>query len=128
MIQIINQKKVDVVLGSRFLDIKSSGMPFRKKILLKTAVIFTRLTTGLEVTDTHNGLRVFTAKGASKIQIYQDGMAHASEILEQISDKGVAYTECAVKITYSDYSKAKGQKMTNAFKIVWDLFLGRLNK
>jgi hypothetical protein len=53
-------------------------------MLLRLAVLFIRLTTGLKVTDAHNGLRVFTRAAAGKIKITQNRMAHASELLDQI--------------------------------------------
>src|SRR5260370_42646844 len=42
----------EFVLGSRFLG-RSLNQPRSRRILLKLATLFTRLTTGLSVTDTH---------------------------------------------------------------------------
>jgi glycosyltransferase involved in cell wall biosynthesis len=42
----------DFALGSRFLG-ASVGIPSSRRMLLKAAVWFTRMTTGLKVTDTH---------------------------------------------------------------------------
>ncbi|MDP9198100.1 MAG: glycosyltransferase family 2 protein, partial [Pseudomonadota bacterium] len=93
---------------------------------LKAAVRFTNLTTGLRLTDAHNGLRVMTAAAARRLHIHQDGMAHASELIEQIGRLGLRYAEVPVTITYSDYSKAKGQRLSNSFLILRDLFAGWL--
>src|ERR1700742_3790547 len=41
----------------------SNTQPLRRRLLLKVATCFTRLTTGLSVTDTHNGLRAMTRLG-----------------------------------------------------------------
>ncbi|MFN2420593.1 MAG: glycosyltransferase family 2 protein [Gemmatimonadota bacterium] len=83
--------KYDVVFGSRFAaGGPSTGMPASRRHVLRLAVALTRLTTGLTVTDTHNGLRAFTAEAAGKIVIRQNGMAHASEILGQIASLGCA--------------------------------------
>ena len=119
---------IDVVLGSRFLTQKAIGISATKAIFLKAAAIFTRFTSGLKVTDAHNGLRCFSRMAASKIKIRQNRMAHASEISNQIADLKLRYTEFPVTITYTDYSRAKGQKMSGAFRILYDLAIGRLYK
>jgi len=119
--------QVDVVLGSRFLNEKNKT-PLGKKIILKLAVLVTRLYTGLKVTDTHNGFRAISSKAARLIQIKQDGMAHASEIIEQIKKHDLKFKEVPVTIEYSDYSLGKGQRLTNSFRIVWDLIMGRIAK
>lgn len=119
--------RVDVVLGSRFLN-KDNKIPVSRKRLLKAATLFTRLYTGLNVTDTHNGFRAFSKKAASKIKLKQDGMAHASEIIEQIKKHELKISEVGVTVNYTYYSLNKGQKLTNSFKIVWDLILGRITK
>ncbi|KKT16835.1 MAG: hypothetical protein UW00_C0021G0001, partial [Parcubacteria group bacterium GW2011_GWB1_43_66] len=46
-------------LGSRFLG-TAVNIPVLRKIILKLGIIFTWATTGLKLTDAHNGLRAFT--------------------------------------------------------------------
>ena len=118
-------KETDIVLGSRFLK-KENQVPFSRKLLLKTATFFTRLYTGLKVTDTHNGFRAFSRLAAEKIKIDQSGMAHASEIIEEIRRHQLRFQEVGVTIEYTYYSLNKGQKLSNSLKIVWDLVLSRL--
>jgi glycosyltransferase involved in cell wall biosynthesis len=115
----------DIVLGSRFLG-HAEGLPFVRRLVLKAAVLFTNLTTGLRLTDAHNGLRVMTARAARRLQIRQDGMAHASELIEQVGRLGLRYAEVPVTITYSEYSQAKGQRLSNSLLILRDLVAGWL--
>lgn len=122
-----SQPDVDIVIGSRFLG-ETRAMPRRRKLLLKAAVLFTRITTGLKVTDAHNGLRCFTLEAAKKIKITQNRMAHASEILEEIARHKLCVAEVPVTITYTEYSLAKGQRLSNSINILLELFLGRLHK
>jgi glycosyltransferase involved in cell wall biosynthesis len=116
-----------MVLGSRFLNRKNK-IPFGRKILLKFATFFTRLYTGLPVTDTHNGLRALSRQAAELIEIKQDGMAHASEIIEQIKRHQLRFTEVPVSVSYTDYSLAKGQRLSQSFKIFWDLIINKISK
>lgn len=118
---------VDVVLGSRFLK-KDNEVPASRTVLLKAATLFTKIYTGMSVTDAHNGFRAFSREAASKIKIRQDGMAHASEILEEIKRNDLSFQEVGVTVKYTFYSLNKGQKLTNSFKIVWDLLLARIVK
>lgn len=125
MFELIMRSGCDVVLGSRFIG-QSIDLPRSRRILLRVALLFTRTTTGLALTDTHNGLRVFTADAARAIVIRQNGMAHASEILSQIAALGLSYREAPCTIRYTDYSRAKGQRLSGALAILAALLAGRL--
>ena len=127
LIDALARQGADFALGSRFLG-ASHNQPLSRRMLLKAAISFTRLTTGLSVTDTHNGLRAMTRRGASSIKLHQNRMAHASEILHQIAASGLNYVEAPVRIEYSAYSLAKGQKLGDTLMIVLDLFARRLHR
>lgn len=116
---------VDVTLGSRFLG-KSINMPLLKRLLLRLAVWFSNITIGVRLTDTHNGFRALSASALQTIQIIQDRMAHGSEIVAEIEKHNLRYVELPVTVRYSEYSKAKGQKFLDYFKIIFDLFVRKL--
>jgi glycosyltransferase involved in cell wall biosynthesis len=118
---------VDYALGSRFLG-GAINLPPARRLLLKAATWFTRVTSGLSLTDTHNGLRAMTRRGASAIRLRHNRMAHASEILGQIAASGLKYVEVPVTIEYSAYSLAKGQKLGDALSILIDLSAGSLHR
>lgn len=117
-------KTLDVILGSRFLG-GAVGIRKSKQIILKLGVIFTNITTGLKLTDTHNGLRAFTRQSASKINITLPGMAHASEILSIINEENLTYKEMPVTIDYTEYSLSKGQSSINAINIISEILVRR---
>ena len=110
----------DVVLGSRTLG-NAVGILSTRRLLLKAALTFTWMHAKLRVTDTHNGLRLFTREAALKIRISQARMAHASEILSQIRQLGLRFAEAPVTVRYTEYSLAKGQKMQDAFRVLTDI-------
>jgi len=112
----------DVVLGSRNIG-RVIDMPLSTKIVKRLALIFTRLTSGLNLTDTHNGFQAWRISALSQIKLDQDRMAHASQILNEISRLKLKYCEVPVTIKYTDYSKSKGQKIWNSFNILWDLLI-----
>jgi len=116
---------IDVVLGSRFLRGRPESMPNIRFLVLKLAILFTRVTSRIKVTDTHNGLRVFTARAASRLNLQQNRMAHASEILSQIRKLGLSYVEYPTDIKYTSYSISKGQKSSNFISIIFELLIGK---
>ncbi len=97
-------------------------------MLLKAATWFTRVTTGLHVTDTHNGLRAMTRRGARHIALRQNRMAHASELLDQIARSGLRFVEVPVTIDYSRYSMQKGQRLADSLTILVDLSARKLQR
>jgi glycosyltransferase involved in cell wall biosynthesis len=127
LLKALADNDADFALGSRFLG-ASIDLPPSRRVLLKAATVFTRLTTGMRVTDTHNGLRAMTRLGASHISLRQNRMAHASELLEQIARSGLRYVEVPVTIEYSAYSLAKGQKLSDSLAILVDLSAQRLHR
>jgi len=127
LIESLRTQHVDYALGSRFLG-NAPAMPWARRLLLKAATSFTRRSTGLRLTDTHNGLRAMTRRGASRIALRQNRMAHASELLHQIAKSGLGYVEVPVTIEYSAYSLAKGQRLSDSLRILVDLSAQRLHR
>lgn len=128
MVRVIKKEKTDFVLGSRFLGKEALNMPKTKRLVLKMAIAFSNFTSGVKLTDTHNGLRIFNRNVADNIQITMPDMAHASEILEIIARNHYTYTEIPVVIEYSDYSRSKGQSIINAINIAFDTLLRKVSK
>lgn len=122
MLETAQAENYDVVLGSRFKG-NTIGMPTTRQLVLKMAVIFTILTTGLKLTDAHNGLRVLGRKALRSVRLKENRMAHASEILEKIAALKLSYIEVPITITYTEYSLGKGQKISNAVNILLDLLV-----
>jgi len=131
LVEPILKNKVDISLGSRFLDIdknKKSNVPLFRKVFLKGGAFLIFLMYGIRLTDSHNGLRAMTRKAAEKIEINSNRMEHASEILEQIKLKKLRYKEIPVKIEYTDYSKKHGQSTFNAFRIFVKMIFNKLTR
>lgn len=121
----IQAGECDVVLGSRFLG-RTEHIPPIRRLTLKAATLFTRLVSQVSVTDTHNGLRAFSRRAALQVQIKNDRMAHASELIDIIRALNLPYREVPVHIRYTEYSMSKGQSLRGAFRILFDYFVGRV--
>jgi polyprenyl-phospho-N-acetylgalactosaminyl synthase len=125
MIAALRREPVDIVLGSRFLG-HAAGMPWSRRLLLRAAVYLSTLTTGVRLTDAHNGMRVMTADAARRLRISQNRMAHASELVAQIGRLGLRVSEVPVTISYTRYSLQKGQRLSDSLRVLIDLFAGWL--
>lgn len=122
MVERIDSGEADVVLGSRFLDSRTKLAPM-KRLVLKTAALQSRMATGMNLTDAHNGLRAINRDVVSRLNLTQNRMAHASELVHQLAEMKPRWVEHPVEIIYTDYSKAKGQSLLNSVNILAELFL-----
>jgi polyprenyl-phospho-N-acetylgalactosaminyl synthase len=120
MVEKLHAEKLDVVIGSRFLDERTEMARLRRAVL-KTAAVYTRMTSGMALTDAHNGLRVLDRGLLERVRITQNRMAHASELVDEIGKAEVAWAEYPTHVIYSEYSKAKGQSLLNSVNILFEL-------
>lgn len=122
LVEPIKSGRVEVVLGSRFLN-RANHIPFSKKYLilpLARAVNF--LFTGLWLSDAHNGLRAMSRNAAKSIKIEQDRMAHNSEIIAQVKKNNLKFVEVPVTVKYHRY----GQGLGGGIKIIKDLVFQKI--
>ena len=124
MVERARREDLAFVLGSRFLSGSPSSAGRAKRAMLRLGAWVARLRTGLDLTDTHNGLRVIRADALAHVHLTHARMAHASQILSQLAACGLPGAEHPVTISYTDYSRAKGQPLLNSVNIVVDLALG----
>jgi glycosyltransferase involved in cell wall biosynthesis len=122
MVELLREGDVDIVFGSRFLDDRTE-LGFAKRLVLKTAATYTNAITKVHLTDAHNGLRGFTRAVAESLDLRQNRMAHASEIVAFAGSAKLRYTEIPVEIVYTDYSKRKGQSLLNSVNILTEMIL-----
>ena len=127
MLAVAREGEYDIVLGSRFLG-SAENISRVRSTVLKAAVVFSNLTTGVRLTDAHNGLRVFNRKFAERIEITMPGMAHATEFVHWITKCGFKYTEVPITVLYTQYSKAKSQSLFNSINIAFDLLMRKISK
>lgn len=116
------QDDLAIVFGSRFLD-QRTRPGLLKKAVLKTAVWITNQQTGMRLSDAHNGLRVIRRDAAHGLDLQQNRMAHATEIVLQLGRTKLPWAEHPVHVLYTDYSRAKGQSLINAVNILIDSIL-----
>jgi glycosyltransferase involved in cell wall biosynthesis len=118
----------DVALGDRFAG--HSEVPASRRLLLRLARLFERWTTGLVLSDAHNGLRAFGPRAILQMRLRQNRMAHATELTRRIAtaspERPLRLVEVPVSVRYTAATLAKGQTAGSAVAILVDLFQGFL--
>tara|TARA_Y100000389_G_scaffold189524_1_gene213374 strand:- start:1455 stop:2135 length:681 start_codon:yes stop_codon:yes gene_type:complete len=124
--EILSCKK-EVIFGSRFIKNKKN-IPLIKRFVLFVVVFFTNKLSNINLSDAHNGLKAIKITALKKINIDIDQYAYESQIIHQVSKKGITYKEMPTNTIYTTYSKNKGQKLINGLIILEDLFKSRNRK
>lgn len=127
LLSVLENENADIVFGSRFIE-TANEIPVGRKWLLRCARYVNWLFTGLLLTDAHNGFRVLNERALNKIELTENRMAHATEILQQTKHLGLKWLEAPVTVRYSDYSKHKGQGNWSAINIFFDLLVKKFQR
>ena len=118
--------KCDAVFGSRFLDKNlAKKIPLIRKIILKMANYFEKIFLGLNLTDSHNGLRVLNRNACKLLKTTKSAkMAHATEFANILKNNTIYLAEFPVKVYYSSKIK-KSQSPLSSLNIISDLMQGK---
>ena len=73
-------------------------------------------------------IKIINIKNNPNFELRHNGMSHASEVVDLVKGLNMKYREKACTIIYTDYSKAKGQSISNSINIVLEIFIQRLTK
>ena len=112
--------KEELILGSRFLG-NELNVPYLKRKVLNLATYFTNLFTGMELSDTHNGLKAIKKECLYKLDLDINGYAFETQLKSQISKYNITYKELPTNIIYTDYSLKKGQSLSNGLINIEDI-------
>lgn len=109
------KKEAELVIGSRFA--KNQKIPLDRLILNWFANFATFLLYGVSSTDSQSGLRAFSKRALNLIDFKADRMDFSSEILLEAKRNNLRIMEVPIRAIYTQYSRIKGQKNTNAFPV-----------
>jgi glycosyltransferase involved in cell wall biosynthesis len=121
----ILSEDADIVIGTRFKG--RNNVPFLPKLFNKIGNILTFMTTGKYVSDSQSGFKAFGPVSLYTIHLHMDGFEFCTEIVREIAQYGWKAKEVPVGVTYSEYTRAKGQSFSRgvitACKILLRFFL-----
>lgn len=115
VIKPIIKNKADLVIGTRFK--RKQHIPTDRFILNWFANLATLFLFGVFSTDSQSGFRAMSKKAMDLVDFKSDRMEFSSEILTEAKKNNLKVAEVPIRVRYTDYSRTKGQKNTNAFPI-----------
>ena len=123
MVAVLEKENADIVFGSRFLPGSKTNVSRSRSFALNLGRYINYFTSGIMLSDSFNGMRIFSKQTAEKIKLTENRMAHPVQLLMLIAAEKLKYVEYPVTIHYSDYSKNKGLKNKDGIKILVEILL-----
>lgn len=120
LIQCIEEKKMDLVIGSRFL--KKNGVPLTRMFFNFLGNIVNFFVTGLVISDSQSGMKVMSRRFAENLNITYNGFEFCIEIIKNAKINRSNVYEYPIDVMYSKETMEKGQNVFTGFGMVGKLF------
>lgn len=124
MIEPIQKKEADVVIGSRFVG-ETNDIPKSRIMMNKVGNLVTYIFFGAMSSDSQSGFRAYSNKAANSVYSYIDRYEFESEMLGHIKAAKLKIKEVPIKVIYTEHSlnKYKGdtvpaQNFSNGLKMI----------
>lgn len=96
--------EADVVVGSRFLEVKSD-IPAYRQVGQHGLTAMTNLASGVRVSDSQSGFRAFSAEALEHLSFSQGGFSIESEMQFQVREHKLRIVEAPIKVIYAEPAK-----------------------
>ena len=126
MVTLLEKEEADIVFGSRFLPGAKTNVSRSRSFALNLGRYINYFTSGILLSDSFNGMRIFSKPAAEKIKLTENRMSHPVQLLMLTAAGKLKYAEYPVAIHYSDYSKKKGLKNKDGIKILIEILLYKI--
>lgn len=100
----IMQGDADIVVGSRFQEVKSE-IPAYRQIGQHSLTLATNLTSGVWVSDSQSGFRAFSKRALEHLSFSQGGFSIESEMQFLVRDHQLRVVEVPIKVIYAEPAK-----------------------
>lgn len=120
LIDSLEKKNLDVVIGSRFIGNDSKTPSYRKRGI-KMITSASNLGTDFKVTDSQSGFRAYSKRAIESLHPTERGMTISTEILLKVSNKGLRLGEVPISIIYGEEKPSQ-----NPFKHGSSVFINTL--
>ncbi len=100
----VRENEADVVVGSRFLTIKSE-IPAYRKVGQHSLTLMTNLASGVRVSDSQSGFRAFSARALEQLSFSQGGFSIESEMQFLVREHQLRVLEVPIKVIYAEPAK-----------------------
>ena len=100
IIEPIQNKMCDIVIGSRFTGDGKADMPKYRKLGIKVITNLVNSQTGKKITDSQSGFRAYNTKVLAQINPSESGMGVSTEILIKADKQKLKIKEIPITILY----------------------------
>ncbi len=125
MLKPVLEDRADIVFGNRFGQ--RNHIPALRRFFNGIGNVLTFITAGKWVEDSQCGFKVFGPKALAEIDLKMSGFEFCTEIVRESVIRKWRSAEVPTKVTYSEYTMAKGQSFARgvqtALKILLRSFL-----
>jgi len=112
LVEPVLENKADIVLGSRFLGSKESGVPRYRRWGIRLISRLTGAASNHRFLDAQCGFRVYGLKALVGLDLVENGMGSSVEILMKAKKQGLTVAEVSANCRYKELEKTSTQ---NAF-------------
>lgn len=121
--KILINSNYDIVFGNRLSLQKENSFPFPRKQYILLANFINKILKGININDSQCGLRAYTRKALTQMNLKSRGMGLSLEILQEIRRCDLSFTELDITPVYTEYSKSKGQNFFMGIKTLYELII-----
>jgi glycosyltransferase involved in cell wall biosynthesis len=107
--------EADMVIGSRFLSVKSR-IPAYRKIGQAGFTALTNVASAVSVTDSQSGFRAFSRKAIEVLNFNGTGLSVESEMQFQAKEHGLSIVEVPISVVYAE--KAKRNPLAHGMQLI----------
>lgn len=107
----LRNNSADVVIGSRFLNTKST-IPMIRRLYNRIGNIVTWALFGVWTSDSQSGIRGFNRVAMEAIRLKCARMEVSSEFFAEIKQRNLRWQEVPIRVQYTPYSLSKGQNFS----------------
>jgi len=122
LLEALKETGADIIIGSRFLQ-KGNDIPFGRKVFNNFANIVTLLLAGHYFSDSQSGMKAFSRKALSMLEITANGYEFSSEIFREARHHRLKVKEVPISVLYSPYSLSKGQHFATGMTTILKLMI-----
>jgi len=125
LISEMKKSQSDIVIGSRFVNGngKKQKIPVYRKVGMKVLDTATELGSGLKITDSQSGFRLYSNKAINIITLDNNDMAAGSEILMQAAERNLKITEVPIKVRYDIKDTSSKNPITHGFSVLGNIIM-----
>ena len=118
LLEPILEDKADLVIGSRYLNGTHKNIPLYRRFGLWVLNITTLLASGAKITDSQSGFRALNRKALESLNLNSSGYNVESEMIAQLSERGLRITEVPINVRYDVPNKHKKHPVAHGIGVL----------